>query len=80
MKESTPSVPDKRVKGIIIAATVLAIAMLLCGVLPMAAGSWPAGSVIAFLALAALSYDIHTARCYRQRRRKTPSRTDGLPN
>ena len=80
MKESMPSVPDKRIKEIIIGATVLAIAMLLCGVLLMATGSWSAGSVIVFLSLAALSYNIHAARCYRQRRRSTPSGTEDLPN
>ena len=78
-KKSTPSIPDRRVKEIIIGSTALAIAMLLCGVLLMAAGSWPAGSVIVFLSLVALSYNIHAARCYRQRRRRTPSGTEDLP-
>ena len=80
MKKSTTSVPDKRVKEIIIGATALAIAMLLCGILLMIAGSWPAGSVIVFLSLVALGYDIHAARCYRQRRRQTPSATEELPS
>lgn len=80
MKKSTPSVPDKRVKGVIIGATALAIAMLLCGILLMAAGSWSIGSVIVFLSLVALSYDIHAARCYRQRRHRTPSETEDLPS
>lgn len=88
MTESTPSVPGKHTKRIIIAATAMALAMMLCGIMLMIAGNWSAGSVIVFLSLVALIYDIHVARCYRQRRRQAEagpdntqtSGTDDLPS
>lgn len=65
--------PRSAVKRAFIAATGIALGLLLLSALLLLAGRWWLGGTFGFLGLTALVYDIHAAKRYRRRRQSATS-------